>query len=114
LQTGKFDAAFFSWVGGTDPDDSTLWMCDQFPPNGQDVYHFCDHTLDAAEKVALGSSDRAVRKKAYGQIQALLADQVPTIITWYTRRISVQNTDLKNYKPAHAVTPFWNSWEWQI
>jgi ABC-type transport system substrate-binding protein len=55
-----------------------------------------------------------VRKKAYGQIQALLADQVPTIITWYTRRISVQNTDLKNYKPAHAVTPFWNSWEWQI
>jgi peptide/nickel transport system substrate-binding protein len=114
LQTGKFDAAFFSWIGGTDPDDSTLWMCDQFPPNGQNVYHFCDRTLDAAEKVALSSSDRAVRKKAYGQIQAILADRAPTIITWYTRLITVENTDLKNYKPAHAVTPLWNSWEWQI
>ena len=114
VQTGKFDAAFFSWVGGTDPDDSTLIMCDQFPPNGQNVYHFCNKTLDAAERVALASNDRAVRKKAYDRVQAIMADQVPLVISWYVRRITVENTDLKNYKPAHAVTPFWNSWEWEI
>jgi peptide/nickel transport system substrate-binding protein len=114
LQTGKFDAAFFSWINGTDPDDSVNWMCDQFPPRGQNIYHLCDRALDAAERSALGSNDRAVRKEAYWKIQSILAERVPAVITWYNRRISVANSDLKNYRPAHAVTSFWNSYEWQI
>ena len=114
VQTGKFDVAFYSWLNGTDPDDSTLWMCDQWPRNGQNVYRFCNHALDAAEKMALSSNDPAVRKKAYDTIQSILADQVPAILTWYNQRISVANTDLKNYRPAHAVTSFWNPWEWEI
>jgi hypothetical protein len=39
---------------------------------------------------------------------------LPFIIIWYVRRMDVINTDFKNYKPAHAVTPFWNTWEWSI
>ncbi len=114
VQRGKFDAAFFSWLNGTDPDDSTLWMCDQIPPKGQNVTRFCDRDLDAAERTALSSNDRTVRKKAYDKIQAILADRVPIIVTWYFRRQAVVNSDLKNYRPAHAVTSFWNSWEWEI
>jgi ABC-type transport system substrate-binding protein len=55
-----------------------------------------------------------VRKKAYDRIQFLLARDVPLIITWYNRRVSVVNTDLRNWKPAHAVSSFWNSYEWSI
>jgi len=114
VQSGKFDAAFFSWIAGVDPDDSTLWMCDQIPPAGQNAYRFCDPRVDAAERVALTSNDRATRKAAYFTIQSILADQVPAIITWYNRRISVLNTDLTNYRPAHAVSSFWNSYAWKI
>jgi len=114
LQTGKYDVSFSSWANGVDPDDSTLWMCDQIPPHGQNTSRFCDPQLDAAERVALGSNDRAVRKKAYDQIQSILAARVPMIVTWFTRRIAVTNTDLKNYRPAHAVTSFWNPYEWEI
>jgi len=114
LQTGKFDVAFFSWANGTDPDDSTLWMCDQMPPNGQNIYHYCNHALDAAERVALTSYDQAARKKAYDAIQGYLASDVPAIVMWYERRISVANADLKNYRPAHAVSSFWNCYEWEI
>lgn len=114
LQTGKFDLAFFTWVNGTDPDDSTLWMCNQFPPTGQNIDHFCNPELDRQERIALSSNNRVVRKKAYDAIQSILADQVPAVITWYVRRISVYNTDLKNYRPAHAVSSFWNSYAWDI
>jgi peptide/nickel transport system substrate-binding protein len=114
VQTGKFDAAFYSWVNGVDPDDSTLWMCDQMPPNGQNVYHYCNPALDAQERIAITSSDQNVRKHAYDAIQAMLANDVPTIVTWYQRRLSVVNGDLKNWKPAHAVSSFWNSYEWSI
>jgi peptide/nickel transport system substrate-binding protein len=114
LQAGKFDVALLSWINGIDPDDSTLFMCDQFPPAGQNIYHFCSHELDAAEKEALSDYDPSKRKAAYDKIQAILAEREPLIISWFVRRQDVANSDLKNYKPAHAVSTFWNTWEWEI
>jgi peptide/nickel transport system substrate-binding protein len=117
IQTGKFDVAFFTWVNGTDPDDSVLWMCDQIPlagRPGQNIYRFCDPKLDRAEESALTHYDRPTRKAAYDAIQRELADDVPAIILWYYRRIAVANSDLKNYRPAHAVSSFWNAYEWDI
>lgn len=114
LQTGKYDVAVYSWINGTDPDDSTLFMCDQFPPAGQNTYHYCNKELDRQEIIALTSFDPRVRKAAYDRIQEILAEDAPLIIVWYVQRQDVANTDLKNYKPAHAVTTFWNPWEWEI
>jgi len=114
LQTGKFEAGNYTWVNGVDPDNSTLWMCDQFPPAGQNVYHICDPRIDAAEQIALTQYAMAVRKKAYYQIQDYLADDEPAILTWYVRRIDIGSVDFKGYKPAHAVSQFWNTWEYSI
>jgi peptide/nickel transport system substrate-binding protein len=114
VQTGKFDVAFFSWLNGPDPDDSVNWMCDQFPPRGQNVYHYCNPELDRQERIALTSYDRPTRKRAYDEIQRLLADDVPAIIPLYHRRISVVSEALRNYRPAHAVSSFWNCYEWEI
>ncbi len=114
FQTGKYDAGFYSWLNGVDPDDSTLFMCSQVPPNGQNTYRFCNHNLDAAENIAMTEYDQDKRKAAYDKIQRILNEQVPFIIIWYVRRQDIVNTDLKNYKPAHAVTTFWNTWEWEI
>jgi peptide/nickel transport system substrate-binding protein len=114
LQNGRFDAGLLSWINGVDPDDSTLFMCDQFPPAGQNIYHFCNADLDAAENAALNTYDTQARKAAYDKIQDILAQQEPMIVTWFVQRQDVANADLKNYKPAHAVTTFWNTWEWQI
>jgi peptide/nickel transport system substrate-binding protein len=114
LQRGHFDVGLFSWSSGTDPDDSTLWTCDRIPPSGQNVYRYCNPAVDAAERVAVASNDRAVRKKAYATVQRVLADDVPMIVMWYERRLAVANSDLRNYRPAHAVSSFWNCYEWEI
>lgn len=114
IQNGKFDVALYGWMNGVDPDDSTQFMCDQFPPAGQNTNFWCNPEVDRAEAVALSSNDRAVRKKAYDRIQELMLADVPFLNQWFVRRIDVYNTDLKNYRPAHAVTNFWNSWEWEI
>jgi peptide/nickel transport system substrate-binding protein len=114
LQSGKFDTGFFSWLNGIDPDDSTLFMCDQFPPNGQNSYHFCSDKLDAAERVAMTEYDQDKRKAAYQTVQQILAEQAPLAFVWYVRRQDIVNNDLRNYKPAHAVTTFWNTWEYEL
>lgn len=114
LQTGKFDTGFYSWINGVDPDDATLFMCNQFPPKGQNNFHLCSHDLDAAQGIALTEYDQDKRKAAYDRVQHILADQQPIIIVWFVRRQDIVNSDLKNYKPAHAVTTFWNTWEWEL
>lgn len=114
VQTSKFDVAFYSWLNGTDPDDSTQFMCDQFPPAGQNVSRSCDRALDAAERIALTSNDRATRARAYRAVQLRLASDVPAIFLWFVKRVSVQNADLKNYRPSHAVTSWWNPYAWEI
>jgi peptide/nickel transport system substrate-binding protein len=114
LQTGKFDAAYFGWYNGADPDDSTQFMCSQVPPNGQDMYHFCSPALDRLENIALTSFDIPTRKAAYFGIQDILTDQEPTIFMFYVRRVSVMNTDLHNFDPGHAVSVIWNPWQWEI
>jgi peptide/nickel transport system substrate-binding protein len=114
LMTGKFDIALDSWVNGEDPDDSTQFMCNQMPPAGQNIYHFCDETLDAAEQVALNNYDIGVRKRAYAAIQYRLVDREPLMVLWFARRIDLFNTDLQGFRPAHTVTDLWNSWAWSI
>ncbi len=114
VQTGKFDVVFLGWVNGIDPDDSTNWMCDQIPPAGQNTEYFCSQELDALERTALTSYDQKTRQAAYYKIQDILADEEPAVIMYYTRRVSAMNSDLKNYKPSHAVSTFWNPWEWEL
>jgi peptide/nickel transport system substrate-binding protein len=113
-QSGKFDVAFENWANGTDPDDSILFACGMAPPAGWNIYHLCNPALDAAERDALGHYDRRTRKAAYARVQAVIADQLPIIVLWYQRELDVVNTDFRGYRPAHAVTPFWNTWEWSI
>jgi peptide/nickel transport system substrate-binding protein len=113
-QSGKFDVIFENWANGSDPDDSILILCSMAPPAGWNVYHFCSPALDAAERTALQSYDPATRRAAYARVQDIMAEGLPFLILWYQREFDVVNTDLKNYRPAHAVTPFWNAWDWSI
>lgn len=114
LQGGKFDVEFSSWLNGIDPDDATIIRCDQIPPHGQNIFRFCDPKLDAQERIALTSYDQTVRKRAYSQIQRTIVDQVPWLTMWFARRFDVVSDDVQGYKPAHAVTTFWNTWEYSI
>ncbi len=112
--SGKFDAYINGWFNGVDPDDSPIFSCDQWPPNGDNYTRTCDPVIEAAERVALTSYDRPARAAAYARIQRELAQRSPVMFLWFAKRIDVANSDLRGYRPAHAVTTFWNSWEWEI
>ena len=113
-QNGHFDVVVEQWANGIDPDDSILFKCDLAPPHGWNIYHFCDRRLDAAEADALVQYDERRRKADYAIVQEAITDRLPILVMWFERDQHVVNTDLKNFKPAHASTPFWNTWEWEI
>jgi peptide/nickel transport system substrate-binding protein len=113
-QTGKFDVSVENWANSPDPDDSILFGCTMTPPAGWNIYHYCSPTVDRLEGVALSAYDRPTRRQAYLPIQSIINEGLPFYVLWYQEQLDVVNTDLQHYRPAHAATPFWNTWEWSI
>jgi peptide/nickel transport system substrate-binding protein len=112
VNNGKFDVLWTGWIGGVDPDDDTLWACDQMPPQGYNLSQYCDPRIDAQERIALTSYDPDVRRAAYWRIQSLLDEDVPVDFLFWTHLHDAVRDDLQGYAPAPAVTSFSNPWEW--
>jgi peptide/nickel transport system substrate-binding protein len=113
LATGKFDLAITGWVAGIDPDDHSLYQCNQAPPTGVNYDRYCSAAMDAAQATALSSYDEVPRKKAYFTIQDLITRDVPEIIVWYARNPQATNPDFKGFAP-NPVNEAWNAYRWEI
>ena len=113
LNNGRYDLAYEGWIAGVDPDDRTLWACDQRPPNGFNNSLLCDRRVDEQEDIATTSYDRGIRKAAYFRIQQLLNEDLPVIFLYWELRNDSVRDGFTGYRPAPAVSEFWNSWEWK-
>ncbi len=58
---GKYDIAEFEQNLPYDPDDSSLFACDQFPPIGFNVDFYCNPSLDALYAQEQATADSGVR-----------------------------------------------------
>lgn len=113
LQLGKFDISLAGWVAGIDPDDSTQYTCENFPPGGYNYSRYCNQEMQAAQRAALTHYDRPSRQAAYFKIQELLARDNPQIFFWWTRQLEPISVDFKGFDP-NPVTEGWNAWQWSI
>jgi peptide/nickel transport system substrate-binding protein len=113
LNSGKFDLAQYSWISGADPDDSSQWMCDQTPPNGNNITNYCNPKMDAAQRDALSTFDRSRRKKDYSTTQTLLTTDAAAVFQYYQRRRYALSTNLQNFTP-NGISEGWNAQDWSI
>jgi len=114
VNNGKFDVLWTGWIGGVDPDDDTLWACDQMPPQGFNLSQYCDPRIDEQERIALTSYDQDVRRAAYWRIQKLLNEDVPVDFLFWTHLHDAVRDGIEGYQPAPTVTSFSAPWEWRI
>lgn len=113
LASGRYDLGLGGWIAGVDPNDVDQFGCAAVPPNGSNYSRFCSPALDAAERAALSNYDRGLRKRAYAQIQRVLALGVPQIFFWYPRGLEPISPDFKGFAP-NPVNEAWNAYEWEI
>ena len=110
LSGGHYDMAIAGWVWGVDPDDSTLWMCDQVPPQGYNVSRMCDPRVDAQERAALRFYDERMRRKAYWKIQELLDDGMPAVFLSWVDSVYALRGSVKGFAPGEN---YFGSWNWR-
>ncbi len=113
LTNAKYDLGLAGWIAGIDPDDYSLYGCDQNPPRGNNYDRYCSPEMQALQQQALGSYDEAVRKRAYSGIQKLLARDVPDLDIWYPRQLQPVVPTFKNFAP-NPVNEAWNAYQWEI
>jgi peptide/nickel transport system substrate-binding protein len=113
MSNAKYDLNVSGWIAGIDPDDNTLYNCDQFPPKGVNYTRYCSPEMQALQRDALGSYDEAVRKKAYSAIQKLIARDVPDIELWYPRMLQPTVPSFRNFTP-NPVNEAWNAYTWEM
>jgi len=114
MATRRYDLAFVDWYNGIDPDDSIQWECSAIPPAGQNFSAWCDPKFDAAENEALTAYDLRTRKAAYARAQERLAIGLPADFIYFIERTDLVSDRVVGYRPAPAVSTFWNSWEYDL
>jgi peptide/nickel transport system substrate-binding protein len=113
LSSGKYDLGLLAWTAGADPNDSDLWTCAAIPPGGDNYTRICSPQLDAAEHLALSTFNRAVRKRAYDEIQTLLLREAPAAFFVDMPQRNVLVRSLRNYTP-NGISEGWNAQDWQL
>jgi peptide/nickel transport system substrate-binding protein len=111
LNGGKFDLTLYSWISGSDPDDSSQWTCAAVPPTANNISRYCSAEMDAAQREALSTFDRDARKKAYAKIEALLLRDAPGAFIYYQGLRYAHVTGLRNFAP-NGISEGWNAQEW--
>jgi len=111
LNSGKFDLALYPWIAGSDPDNSSQWTCAAIPPAGNNVSRYCSPEMDAAQRLALSTFDRATRARAYATIESLLLRDAPAAFLYYRRTPYAHVPELQNFTPD-GITEGWNAQEW--
>lgn len=104
---GKWDMTFFSWQSTPGVDISNNWECNQIPPNGQNVTHFCNKQLDAMLEEAKATYDETKQKALLDKEIKLLVENAPTIVMSNPQVGFTYSKGLTGFKP-NAWTPFDN------
>jgi peptide/nickel transport system substrate-binding protein len=113
LANGRYEAGLVTWYAGDDPDDSSQLLCSERPPEGYNWSLVCLPGLDRAEHAALTHYDLPARKRAYAQVQELLASDAPYVYLWWPRQIEPVDARLQHFRP-NGIVEGWNSYEWSF
>jgi peptide/nickel transport system substrate-binding protein len=101
----KWDMTMFSWQGLPVADISNTVECNQIPPNGQNVLHYCNAKLDdLLEQVKRTYDERKQAQLLAEEVRIIVAD-VPTIVLSVLDNGYAYNPNLSGYDPG-AFTPF--------
>jgi peptide/nickel transport system substrate-binding protein len=119
----RMTGCLYTWTNANDPDDLFYWHSSQIPssPGGSGgnlpayfyPYAFQDDidslTVDAASELDFGR-----RQELYGEIQALLAREVPVIFLCWEQAFPASRNTVGGFWPSAWTPLFWNVAAWYL
>jgi peptide/nickel transport system substrate-binding protein len=95
----------FGW--GIDPNQKMMWHSSSFAPNGFNLNQYTNAEVDKLLDEALNTFDQSKRKELYFTLQAVLAEEVPSPILFFSQQITAYNKRLQGFTPSASGA--WNN-----
>ena len=101
---GAFEIYALRWIGSNEDPDifRYAYSTASFPPRGGNRGRYSNARVDALLTEASVSSDRAVRRADYVQVQQILADELPGIPLWYPNNEVVHSRRVEGIRTRGA------------
>ncbi len=126
ITAGEYDMFEWGWIADPDPDYMmSIFTCDKRSDNdgGTPSYDisdsfFCDTTFDKLYAEQATATDRAARQAIVQQMQQILYDNTPYILTFYYDSLEAYRNDrFTNFTPqpadGGALTLQFGTWSYQ-
>jgi peptide/nickel transport system substrate-binding protein len=100
VQHGAFQMYGLRWIGGNEDPDifEYAFHSSKFPPNGANRDYYSNPKVDALIDKARREVDPKVRKPLYGEVQSILAEDLPYINLWYLDNVMVHTNRVRNLR----------------
>jgi peptide/nickel transport system substrate-binding protein len=100
IKKGNFHLYSLAWVGVMDPDILfQIFHSSSVPPNGDNRGRYVNAEVDRLLERGRATIEPAERKRIYGEIQRLLADDLPYVPLWWWKNVIVKKPSIKNFTP---------------
>jgi peptide/nickel transport system substrate-binding protein len=100
IKKGNFHLYSLAWVGVEDPDIYyQIFHSSSVPPNGDNRGRYSNATLDRLLEAGRTTLDTAERKRIYGEVQRILADDLPYIPLWWWKNVIVKTPAIQGFVP---------------
>jgi peptide/nickel transport system substrate-binding protein len=98
ISKGEFQLYSLRWVGGNEDPDifEYAFHSNKFTPNGANRSFYRNPRVDALIDKALAELDQSKRAELYGEIQRILAEDLPSFNLWYLDNVLVHTKRVKN------------------
>jgi ABC-type transport system substrate-binding protein len=97
---GNFQLYTLRWIGANnDPEFyEFVFSSKRMPPMGGNRGHYRNAQLDALLDQARVESDREKRRALFGQVQKIVAEDMPYLSLWYMDNVSVHRKRISNLR----------------
>ena len=111
-QEKSFDMFFEGFGWGVDPDQST-WFASASYAGGLNRGKYSNPQVDKLLADALATTDQAKRKQIYTQIENIVMDDLPYVVTDFPKGIYGVNKRVHNYFP-NAINTTFDAHQWWV
>lgn len=99
IQNGRFDMFSLRRAGVSDPDFySVILGSDSMPPEGQNRGFYTNPRIDQLLTEARSTFDQGRRKELYGEVQQILARDLPYLSLYHRSNIAIMDNELTGFE----------------
>lgn len=99
ISKGNFDMFSLKWAGLNDPDFYTyIFLSENIPPTGLNRGFFINPRVDELIERGRVTYDREERKRIYGEIQRIAAEQLPYYSLYHRSNVAVMKEELEGFR----------------